>query len=41
VRSWEELATLFEHSADIRRLIYRTSAIEGYKRYLRHASWAA
>jgi putative transposase len=33
--NWEDLATMFEYSADIRRLIYTTNAIEGYNRQLR------
>ena len=32
---WEELATMFDYSADIRRLIYTTNTIEGYNRQLR------
>ena len=39
VRSWEthwdDLATMFEYSAEIRRLIYTTNSIEGYNRQLR------
>jgi putative transposase len=39
VRSWEnnwlELATFFDYSAEIRRLIYTTNPIEGYNRQLR------
>ena len=33
--NWEELATMFAFSAEIRRLIYTTNAIEGYNRQLR------
>lgn len=33
--NWEDLATMFEYSSDIRRLIYTTNAIEGYNRQLR------
>src|SRR4051812_14697146 len=32
---WEDLATMFEYSAEIRRLIYTTNSIEGYNRQLR------
>ena len=39
VRSWEthwdDLATMFEYAAEIRRLIYTTNTIEGYNRQLR------
>ena len=39
VRSWEnnwdDLATMFEYGAEIRRLIYTTNPIEGYNRQLR------
>jgi len=39
VRSWEthwdDLATMFEYGAEIRRLIYTTNSIEGYNRQLR------
>ena len=39
VRSWEnhwqDLATFFDYPAEIRRLIYTTNTIEGYKRQLR------
>ena len=31
----EELATFFDYSAEIRRLIYTTNTIEGYNRQLR------
>ena len=27
---WEELSTFFKYSAEIRRLIYTTNAIEGF-----------
>jgi putative transposase len=33
--NWEELATMFDYGADIRRLIYTTNTIEGYHRQLR------
>lgn len=33
--NWEDLATFFQYSAEIRRLIYTTNAIEGYNRGLR------
>jgi putative transposase len=33
--NWEDLATMFEYGAEIRRLIYTTNAIEGYNRQLR------
>jgi putative transposase len=33
--NWEDLATFFNYSAEIRRLIYTTNAIEGYNRGLR------
>lgn len=33
--NWEELATMFEYPADIRRLIYTTNSVEGYNRQLR------
>jgi putative transposase len=32
---WEDLATMFEYGAEIRRLIYTTNTIEGYNRQLR------
>jgi transposase-like protein len=32
---WEDLATMFEYPAEIRRLIYTTNSIEGYNRQLR------
>ena len=39
VRSWEqnwnELATMFDYPAEIRRLIYTTNTVEGYNRQLR------
>jgi len=33
--NWEELATFFDYSGEIRRLIYTTNIIEGYNRQLR------
>ncbi len=33
--NWEELATFFEFSKEIRRLIYTTNTVEGYHRQLR------
>ena len=33
--NWEELATYFEFSKEIRRLIYTTNTVEGYHRQLR------
>jgi len=36
--NWEDLATMFEYGAEIRRLIYTTNAIEGYNRQLRKVS---
>src|SRR3954452_20876170 len=33
-RNWEELATMFEYGAEIRRLIYTTNTVEGYNRQL-------
>lgn len=33
--NWEELATMFNYPAAIRRLIYTTNAVEGYNRQLR------
>jgi len=33
--SWDDLATMFDFSADIRRLIYTTNAVEGYHRQIR------
>jgi len=33
--NWDDLATMFDFSADIRRLIYTTNAVEGYHRQLR------
>jgi len=33
--NWEDLATMFEYGAEIRRLIYTTNSIEGYNRQLR------
>lgn len=32
---WEDLATMFDYGAEIRRLIYTTNTIEGYNRQLR------
>src|SRR3954454_19878935 len=32
---WEDLATMFEYGAELRRLIYTTNSIEGYTRPLR------
>ena len=32
---WEDLATMFEYGAEIRRMIYTTNTIEGYNRQLR------
>ena len=34
-RNWEDLATMFDHPAEIRRLIYTTNTVEGYNRQLR------
>ena len=33
--NWEKLSTYFEYSADIRRLVYITNAVEGYHRQVR------
>ena len=33
--NWEDLATMFQYSPEIRRLIYTTNIIEGYNRQLR------
>jgi len=33
--NWEDLATFFAYSAEIRRLIYTTNSVEGYHRQLR------
>jgi len=33
--NWEELATMFKYTAEIRRLIYTTNSLEGYNRQLR------
>jgi putative transposase len=33
--NWEDLATMFEYTPEIRRLIYTTNLIEGYNRPLR------
>src|SRR5687768_9548438 len=30
--NWEDLATMFDYPADIRRLIYTTNRVEGYNR---------
>ncbi len=39
VRSWEkhwdDLATMFDYPAEIRRLIYTTNTVEGYNRQVR------
>ncbi len=35
---WEDLATMFEYPAEIRRLIYTTNTVEGYNRQLRKAT---
>jgi transposase-like protein len=32
---WEDLATMFDYPSDIRRLIYTTNTIEGYRGQLR------
>jgi putative transposase len=34
-RNWDDLATMFEYPAEIRRLIYTTNTVEGYNRQLR------
>ncbi len=34
-RNWEDLATMYEYPAEIRRLIYTTNTVEGYNRQLR------
>jgi putative transposase len=34
-RHWEDLATMFDYPAEIRRLIYTTNTVEGYNRQLR------
>jgi transposase-like protein len=36
--NWEELATMFDYTPEIRRLIYTTNLIEGYNRQLRKVS---
>ncbi len=36
--NWEDLATMFDYPAEIRRLIYTTNAIEGYNRQLRQVT---
>jgi putative transposase len=33
--NWEDLATMFDYPAEIRRLIYTTNTVEGYHRQLR------
>ncbi len=33
--TWEDLATMFDYPAEIRRLIYTTNTVEGYNRQLR------
>lgn len=35
---WEDLATMYEYPAEIRRLIYTTNTVEGYNRQLRKAT---
>jgi putative transposase len=35
LNNWDDLATMFDFSPDIRRLIYTTNAVEGYHRQLR------
>lgn len=34
-KNWEDLATMFEYPAEIRRLIYTTNTVEGYNRQVR------
>ncbi len=34
-RHWEDLATMFDYPAEIRRLIYTTNTVEGYNRQVR------
>jgi len=34
-RNWEDLATMYEYPAEIRRLIYTTNTVEGYNRQIR------
>jgi transposase-like protein len=34
-RNWEDLATMYDYAAEIRRLIYTTNTVEGYNRQLR------
>jgi transposase-like protein len=34
-RHWDDLATMFDYPAEIRRLIYTTNTVEGYNRQLR------
>ena len=36
--NWEDLATFFDYTPDIRRLIYTTNSIEGYHRQLRQVT---
>src|SRR5919199_3225987 len=34
-RNWEDLSTMFDYPAEIRRLIYTTTTVEGYNRQVR------
>jgi putative transposase len=34
-RNWEDLSTMFDYPAEIRRLIYTTNTVEGYNRQVR------
>jgi len=34
-RNWDDLATMFDYPAEIRRLIYTTNTVEGYNRQVR------
>lgn len=34
-QNWQDLATMFDYPAEIRRLIYTTNTVEGYNRQLR------
>jgi putative transposase len=34
-RHWDDLATMFDYPAEVRRLIYTTNTVEGYNRQLR------
>ncbi len=34
-KNWEDLATMFDYPAEIRRLIYTTNTVEGYNRQVR------